>query len=208
MNNLLSTHRFDFLDYLALQKHWMCGDSEFSLLTCPQKDSSQRGSWQSFYQEIPQFFCSSSLPPPRQGLPRQFQWFLKSLILCFSPLDGQSRSIPAIVGGASNPPNKEIFKKNENVCILLTIASVISFKDQGNVPTLNCMALKMERMVKASEVASSTPARVIVMKVAKPATMVIEGDTVVLTDCNKADFRSSLISRFRSASTLCSKNLL
>ena len=93
-----------------------------------------------------------------------------------------------------------------NVWILLTTASVISFKDQGNVPTLNCMALKMERMVKASEVASSTPARVIVMKVAKPATMVMEGDTVVLTDCNRADFRSSLISFFRSSSTLCTKS--
>ena len=85
---------------------------------------------------------------------------------------------------------------------------MISFKDQGNVPTLNCMALKMERMVKASVVASSTPARVIVTKVAKPATMVMEGDTVVLTDCNRADFRSSLISCFRSASTLCTKRLV
>ena len=85
---------------------------------------------------------------------------------------------------------------------------MISFKENGNVLTLNCMALKMERMVKASEVANSTPARVIVMKVAKPATMVIEGETVVLTDCNSADFRSSLISCFRSASTLCTKRLV
>ena len=85
---------------------------------------------------------------------------------------------------------------------------MISFNDQGSVPTLNCMALKMERMVKASDVSSSTPARVIVMKVAKPATMVMEGDTVELTDCNMADFRNSLISCLRRAATLWIKMLL
>ena len=83
-----------------------------------------------------------------------------------------------------------------------TLASVMSLRDQGRVPTLNCIALKMERMVKASAERRSTPARVMVIKVAKPATMVMEGDTVVLTDCKSADFRSSLISCFRSASTL------
>ena len=79
---------------------------------------------------------------------------------------------------------------------------MINFKDQGNVPTLNCMALKMERMVKASEVASSTPARVIVMKVAKPATMVMEGLTVVVMADSRADILSALISSFLSFSTL------
>ena len=39
----------------------------------------------------------------------------------------------------------------------LTLASVIILRLQGSVPTLNCIALKMERTVKASAVASSMP---------------------------------------------------
>ena len=78
----------------------------------------------------------------------------------------------------------------------------MSFSDQGRVPTLNCIALKMERMVKASAERRSTPARVMVIKVAKPATMVMEGPTVEVMDCSRADFLSSLISSFLSLSTL------
>ena len=84
----------------------------------------------------------------------------------------------------------------------------MSFSDQGKVPTLNCIALKIERMVKASAERRSTPDRVIVIKVAKPATMVIEGLTVVVMAVSRADFLSSLISSFLSFSTLLRKILM
>ena len=46
-----------------------------------------------------------------------------------------------------------------------------------------------------------------VRKVAKPATMVMDGEIVELSDCIRADFRSSLISFFLTSSTLCMKGI-
>ena len=53
---------------------------------------------------------------------------------------------------------------------------------------LTCIALNMERMVKASVVKRGTPARVMVRKVANPATIVIEGLIVFDSDINSAAY--------------------
>ena len=68
---------------------------------------------------------------------------------------------------------------------------------------ITCIALNSDSIVKASVVARSTPARVMVRKVAKPAMIVIEGLIVLVSDWRRADFLRFFTSSFLRLSILC-----
>ena len=68
---------------------------------------------------------------------------------------------------------------------------------------ITCIALNSDSIVKASVVARSTPARVMVRKVAKPAMIVIEGLIVLVSDWRRADFLRFFTSSFLRFSILC-----